>query len=120
MSLLGDEATAQRGYEVAYALLRSPVAENPNLLNALSWNILTSDKVAVRDHAAAITLAAVAAEKTSWEDPSIIDTLARGYFDSGKIAKAIELQEKAVELAKGTRMEEDLTDSLNKYRAAKD
>lgn len=120
MGLLADEATAERGYELAYALLRTPVADNARMLNAMSWNMLTGEKVAVRDHKAAIALASVACEKTSWKDPSVIDTLARGYFDMGKHTKAIELQAKAVTLAEGTPMEADLAETLEKYKSGHD
>jgi thiol-disulfide isomerase/thioredoxin len=96
MGLLGDEATAERGYELAYALIRTPFANNARALNQMSWAMLTSDKVAVRDHKAAIALAAVAAEKTKWEDASVIDTLARGYYESGNVGKAVDLQQKAI------------------------
>ncbi len=120
MELLTDEATAERGYELAYALIRSPIADNPAMLNAMAWNILTSDRIPVRDHKAAIALASVAAEKTNWKDPSVIDTLARGYFDMGDRDKAIELQGKAVEIAKGTEMEASLSETLEAYKSAED
>lgn len=120
MELLADESTAERGYQTAYALLRSPFANDPNLLNALAWRVLTDEKIAVRDHKAAIALASVACEKTGWEDASVIDTLARGYFDSGDHARAVELQQKAVTLAEGTRMQEDLSKTLEEYKSAND
>ena len=120
MNLIADEATAERGYELAYALLRSPVADNPRMLNAMAWNILTSEKIAKRDIKAAITLAKVACEKTGWEDAGVIDTLARGHFDAGSPDKAIELQMKAIELAKGTPMEADMVKTLEGYKASDD
>lgn len=117
MGLLADEKTAERGYQLAYALLRSPVADNPGMLNAMSWNMLTSDKVALRDYNAAVALASVACEKTEWKDPSVIDTLARGYYDMGNHDKAIELQTKAVKLAEGNPMQSDLAKTLESYKS---
>jgi thiol-disulfide isomerase/thioredoxin len=120
MGLIADEKTAERGYQLAYALLRSPIADNPGMLNAMSWNMLTNDKVAVRDYKAAVALASVACEKTEWKDPSVIDTLARGYYDMGDHAKAVELQSKAVKLAEGTPMAEDLAETLEHYKTGGD
>jgi thiol-disulfide isomerase/thioredoxin len=120
MNLLSDEATAEQGYELVYAMLRSPMADEAMMLNEIAWNILTSDKVAARDHRAAIAAASVAAEKTGWEDASIIDTLARGYFDAGDRDRAIELQTKALKLAEGTRMEADMEKTLEGYKNADD
>lgn len=113
MSLISDEATAERGYELAYALLRTPLADDYSSLNQMSWAMLTSDRVAVRDHKAAIALASVAAEKTNWSDPSVLDTLGRGYFEMGNIGKAIDLQQKAI-----TALEEDLAETTNERRKA--
>lgn len=118
MGLLTDEATAERGYELGYALLRTPLAENPQMLNAISWNVLTAEQIPVRDRNMAIALANVACEQTNWQDSSVIDTLARGHFDSGNIAKAVELQGKAVAMAPNNRMAEDLRKTLEEYKAA--
>lgn len=118
MGLLVNEATAERGYTLAYALLRSPVADETGMLNAISWNILTSPRIPVRDRDLAIAMAAVAAEKTGWEDASVLDTLARGYFDKGDHAKAIELQTKAVAVAGESPMVKDLQATLDRYTAA--
>lgn len=117
MELLTDKSTAERGYRLAYALLRTPSADDPGLLNAVSWAVLTSSRIPVRDIDLAKTYAKVAAEKTGWKDPSILDTLARAYYDSGDHAKAIELETKAVELAEGTSMQESLQKTLKQYKS---
>jgi hypothetical protein len=63
--------------------------------------------------------AAVKADEfTKHEDPAIIDTLARVYFLEGNINKAIELQKRAVEFAKGM-MKTQLTAALKEYEEAK-
>lgn len=117
MRLLSDEGTAERGYKLAYSLLRTPLADDPFTLNRVAWTVLTSDRIPVRDRDLAITFASVACEKSEWKDASVIDTLARGYYDKGDHAKAIELQSKAVELAAGERMEADLKATLEEYKA---
>jgi hypothetical protein len=50
----------------------------------------------------------------------ILDTLAKAYFDNGQAAKALETQEKAVQLAKGTPLAQDksMTERLEQYRKA--
>lgn len=116
MKLLSDRETAERGYRLGYALLRSPFANEPRMLNAVAWNVLTSPKIPVRDRDLAIAMASVACEKSEWKDASIIDTLARGYFDKGDHSRAIDLQGRAVALAEGTPMEADLKETLDRYR----
>ncbi len=116
MELLTDKTTAERGYKVAYALLRTPMADDPNLLNAVAWTVLTSSRIPVRDLDLAMTYAKVAAEKTDWKNPSILDTLARAYYDKGDRDKAIELETKAVELAEGEPMQESLKETLEQYK----
>lgn len=116
MNLLSNRETAERGYRLGYALLRSPFANESRMLNAVAWNVLTSPRIPVRDRDMAIAMASVACEKTEWKDASIIDTLARGYFDKDDHARAIDLQERAVTLAEGTPMEADLRQTLERYR----
>jgi thiol-disulfide isomerase/thioredoxin len=121
MSLLTDASTAERGYRLAYALLRTPFANETGYLNAIAWSVLTSGRIPVRDPDLAIAFAAVACEKTEWKDASVIDTLARGYFEKGDLVKAIELQTRAVDAAgEDSPMAKDLTETLMKYRAAAD
>jgi hypothetical protein len=54
------------------------------------------------------------------KDPAIADTLAAAYFAAGKTAQAIETQERALKLAKGTQFEKDpsLAQHLATYKAA--
>ena len=58
------------------------------------------------------------------KDAAIADTLAMAYFDSGEVTKAVETQERAVKLAKGTPLEQnkEMEERLEKYKkaAAKD
>lgn len=121
MSLLSDASTAERGYRLAYALLRTPFANEAGRLNAVAWSVLTSGRIPVRDPDLAIAYAAVACEKSEWKDASVIDTLARGYFEKGDLGKAIELQTRAVGVAgEDSPMAKDLNETLEKYRAAAD
>ncbi len=116
MELLTNESTAERGYKVAYALLRTPLADDPNLLNSVAWTVLTSSRIPVRDLDLAMTYAKVACEKTDWKNPSVLDTLARAYYDKGDREKAIEMETKAVEFAEGTSMQDSLKETLEHYK----
>jgi hypothetical protein len=88
------------------------------LLNQIAWFLVDAPEVKNRDLtlAKAIAAQAVAAAPS---DGSILDTLARVHWEMGDKAKAIELQVKAAELAKGTPMEEDVKKTLEKYQSAK-
>jgi hypothetical protein len=68
----------------------------------------------------ALSAAKRADELTDGKNPPICDTLAKAYFDSGDAAKALETQERAVKLAKGTSMENDegMKSRLEQYRKA--
>jgi len=54
------------------------------------------------------------------KDAGIADTLAKAYFESGDVAKALENQERAMKLAVGTGLEndEDMKARLEQYRKA--
>ena len=54
------------------------------------------------------------------KDAATADTLARAYFVNGNVAKAVETENRAVQLAKGTDLEKDasLANSLVEYKKA--
>ena len=98
--------------------------DNAEVLNALAWTILDTPKVKNRDLDVALSIAKQAAEVSKYADPSILDTLARAYYEKNDLAKAIEFQTKAVEKAKGNESLPDdvkaqMKDALEKYKAAK-
>ncbi|MEE3002017.1 MAG: tetratricopeptide repeat protein, partial [Planctomycetota bacterium] len=68
---------------------------------------------------AATRWAARADELTEGKDASIIDTLARCYYEQGDLAKAVELQKKAVQIAEPG-MVKSLKDTLDEYEAELD
>src|SRR5262249_10967831 len=99
--------------EVSTTILAN-VDEAP-ILNELAWRILTDDAFEdVRDLKLANALAEKAVKITGAKDPAILDTLARAKYDAGNAEEAIELQKKAVKLAKGP-MKEELEKTLMKY-----
>ena len=93
--------------------------DNAQALNALAWTIVDPKaKYEKRDLPLALAAATRASTLTEDKDPSTIDTLARVYFVMGQVDKAIELQQKAVDLAKGTGWEKELTHRLEEYKGA--
>jgi tetratricopeptide (TPR) repeat protein len=81
-------------------------------LNYLAWTILDTPNLQNRDLNLALELAKKAAEISKNEDCTILDTLARAYFEKGDLDKAIEVQAMAVEKC-------PLKKTLDKYKAKK-
>ena len=110
-------------YDQAYELGRQLVDEaiankDGNALNGIAWQIVDPEgEVARKDLDLALKAAVKADEFTKHENAAIIDTLARAHFLQGDINRAIELQRKAVELAKGP-MKEQLQKVLVEYQEA--
>ena len=66
--------------------------------NGLAWLRATAPLAAVRDGAAAVIAARKACELTTWKDPSPIDTLAAAHAEAGEFDRAVEFQQKALDL----------------------
>jgi thiol-disulfide isomerase/thioredoxin len=84
--------------------------DSPQQLNMIAWTIVdpkAKDKPSKETIAIALSAAQRADAVAEGKDGAIADTLAKAYFDSGDAAKALEIQEKAIRLAKGTDLEED-------------
>ena len=110
-----DEAALSFGRK----LVETTYKDEPQALNFIGWQIVDPQKKAKAGQQSvklALQAATRADELTKGENPAIIDTLARVYFEMGDRAKAIELQEKAVKLDKGQMKE--LADTLEQYRKA--
>jgi len=93
-------------------------ADNPALLNQFAWAILTNKRVTSRDLPLALAAAQRAYESAEGKDPGIADTCARALFDNGKVAEAIKMQQKAIDLCKDDRLKEDLRATLKRYEGA--
>lgn len=107
-------------YEKAYAMndeLFKQYNNDSEALNEISWSIMDNEDLAKRDFEMAMKFAVRANEVAKGEDPAILDTLARAHFDTGKIAKAIELQTQAVEKAgDDKKLRKELEKTLKKYK----
>lgn len=112
--LLRDKATAGEGYTIGRSLMEAEW-DNPSMLNALSWYVADEDSVARRDLDFALKAATRADELTDHKDASILDTLARVYWEKGDKDRAVNLQLKAVEAA-DDRMRPSLEETLAAYQ----
>jgi thiol-disulfide isomerase/thioredoxin len=94
-------------------------AAEPELLDYLSWNIMTELPEPRRDIALALETAEKANALTEGNDATVLDTYALALFQNGKVQEAIATQAKAVELAEGNEpMQAELQRRLDQYTAA--
>lgn len=92
--------------------------EDPQILNAIAWNVLTAPNIKTRDTGFALDVAKAAVSASKEQNPAILDTYARALFDNGKKAEAIAQQKKAIDLAPEAQKAEMKT-TLGKYEASK-
>jgi thiol-disulfide isomerase/thioredoxin len=97
--------------------------DNAQALNFVAWSVVDPDAQAKPDKKLvelALKAARRADELAQGKDGAIADTLAKAYFDSGDTAKALETQERAAALVKGTPQEKDpgIQKRLEEYRKA--
>jgi thiol-disulfide isomerase/thioredoxin len=108
-------------YARAYAYAATVVEESwdePMWLNQIAWFIVDEKGLEKRDLDLAMKAANRADVLSKHEDPAILDTVARVWFEKGDIAKAREIQRAAVEVSKGTPFEEQLGATLKRYEEA--
>ncbi len=90
--------------------------DNAEALNGLAWLFATSKDPYYRNPERALVLARKAVELDA--SPHILDTLAESYFVNGQIQKAIELEEKVLELVGSGAMRTIFEEQLKKFRQA--
>jgi tetratricopeptide (TPR) repeat protein len=76
--------------------------EEPDRLFTLSLTaslLATCPDSSIRNGAEAVTLANRANQLTGGKDPAILDTLSAAYAEEGRFAKAMEIEQQALELA---------------------
>ncbi len=112
----GDKTgAAATGAKIVDAAIAS---KNAEALNEWAWTIVDPDgEVKFRDVPLATRAAEEANRLTDGKDPGILDTLARCHWLAGDKGKAIDLQKKAVDAAKG-QMKEQLQATLREFEAA--
>lgn len=115
--LLGDANEAETAYAWGTTLLGT-FKGNAQVLNDLAWFVVDDAKVKERNLDFAMKAATAADDAAGHKDGSILDTLARVYWEKGDRAKAIEIQKQAVALSAGSPMENDIKETLKRYEDA--
>lgn len=104
--------------EKAYALgeeLAKANWDDPMVMNQLAWFVVDTEGIKTRDLDFALRLAKRGVELDE-NNPAILDTLARVYYEKGDLTEAIKWQKKAVEHAEEGPMAEDIRTTLKKYQ----
>lgn len=121
-TLAAEADSRKEALEYGRHLIKDVFGENAQALNAVAWVVVDPQKKKPADALLRLALRAAkqADEKTGHKDAGVCDTLARAYFLAGDVAKAVEVQEHALELAQGTPLEKDkgMKDRLEEYRKA--
>ena len=109
----------RKDYKRAYSLadqLSESHADDPMYQNDLAWQIVTMKGIEQRDLKLAEKIARRGNESTQGNNAEIVDTLARVLYLQDRKEAAIELQQKAVNLAKGRRKSQ-FQQTLDSYKA---
>ena len=103
----------ERAWKVGDRVVDEAIAaKNPMTLNDVAWAIVDPEaKIEPRNLELALRAATAAVELSKQRDGAIIDTLARVWFWKQDYKKALELQQKAVEVDK----RDDLRKTLEEY-----
>lgn len=111
----------QRDYRGSYAWAREigkRFWDDAYVLNAIAWAVLDTDGLEVRDLDLAMKFARRSCDLTGNANAAFLDTLARAYFETGDVDKALDVEGKALLLAE-PEIRKELQAALDKYRAWK-
>jgi thiol-disulfide isomerase/thioredoxin len=122
-ALAAQESDKDKALKYGKNLVEGALKNDSPGLKELAWSLVKPDadkKRADRFVKLALQAAQRADELEQGKDAATADTLARAYFVSGDVAKAIATQERAIRLAKGTSLEKDkgLVERLDQYKKA--
>ncbi|HMN40783.1 MAG TPA: redoxin domain-containing protein [Phycisphaerales bacterium] len=108
-----------KAYAYAAAALDGVIKDNADALKAISWMILDEPGVEPRDRALSLRLARRADELTAHADASVLDTLARALFETGRTTEAVKAQSLAVETGILPSQKREMEQRLRLYRGDK-
>jgi hypothetical protein len=122
-ALASDAANQDKAWDYGRHFVESVINDKAQNLNRFAWEMVdpaAKKKLEPRFLKLALQAAKRADELTDGKDPAVADTLARAYFLNGDHAKALEVQERAVQAAKGTPLQQDkeMKERLQEYRKA--
>lgn len=92
-------------------------ATDAQLMNAVSWNIMTGRDVATRDMKLALRAAEAANKASSGKNPMVLDTYSMALFKNNKKSEAIAAQERAIKIAKSDPAYKDAVGELEQRLA---
>lgn len=93
----------------AIDVLRAGLKASPSsvvLANELAWLLATCPQAGLRDGAAAVALAESACAATRWDDPRALMTLSAGLAETGRLADAVRVAERALQLAQAQKQDD--------------
>ena len=105
------------GYQTGWAILKAN-RDNAMMMNAIAWYTLDDAAVTDRDFEFAMAAAKAGEAASGGNNPAILDTLARAYFEMGDFDMAVKVQKKAVEKSDDDAMGQSIREQLKKYEAA--
>ena len=113
--MLGQMNQPAKAYDYGLKVAKAHWDET-TVLNGLAWFVADDATVATRDLDFALTLATRAAELSEHKEASILDTLARVYYEKGDLKNAVKWQTNAAENTVEGAMRDGILESLEKYR----
>jgi tetratricopeptide (TPR) repeat protein len=96
-ALMMNGEKAQALAQWRQALRQAP--DNVRVLNDTAWLLATCADAALRNGTDAVALAGHAVELTSGREPALVATLAAAYAETGRFDRAVELEQRATDLA---------------------
>jgi thiol-disulfide isomerase/thioredoxin len=112
------ENDAEAANLVAKELIEGPGGEDAMTMNTVAWLMVDPEGAFENPDLDLALKAATKADKLAEsKDPAIMDTLAMVHYKKGDFARALKLQTRAAELAKGTQFEEEINGRLEQFKA---
>jgi tetratricopeptide (TPR) repeat protein len=118
-TMIAELNDVRGAYDYIRPLTEGLLKDNAEAINSVAWTIVDEPGLEPRDLDLALKLAERAAELTKRENGLILDTLAVALFQRGEVARAIETQERAVELTRDVELRAQLTQRLEMFRRAR-
>ena len=115
--MVGPAQMSAAGYAFGKRLAQK-YASDPEALRMLANVTLNWGSVQVRDLEFAMSVAKASDDRTQSGDPLSAEHLALAYFSSGNREKAVEIQERAVRLAKSPKAKQIAEQTLNRFKTA--